>query len=190
MTSSPRSSRRGAADYDGGVTRRPRASVFIPLPLLGFFPAAAGQSLAVPVHPIVLRTTRLLYQETVACEVRRRSGAARRAPMWAISAWHAGARVCADGEIRHVAVGGAQAGLVNGAELLGWDGQIGALEAGYLADVAGDPLQDIGTLQNVSFVMKGGVVYRKRTTWIRNRMLAGCCSEKTEKLTAWLICDL
>jgi imidazolonepropionase-like amidohydrolase len=57
-----------------------------------------------------------------------------------------------------------QADLVNGAKLLGWDGQIGALEAGYLADViavAGDPLQDIGTLQNVTFVMKGGVVYKK-----------------------------
>jgi imidazolonepropionase-like amidohydrolase len=57
-----------------------------------------------------------------------------------------------------------QADLVNGAKLLGWDGQIGALEAGYLADViavAGDPLQDIGTLQNVSFVMKGGVIYKK-----------------------------
>ena len=57
-----------------------------------------------------------------------------------------------------------QADLVNGAKLLGWDGQIGALEAGHLADViavAGDPLQDIGTLQNVSFVMKGGVVYKK-----------------------------
>jgi imidazolonepropionase-like amidohydrolase len=57
-----------------------------------------------------------------------------------------------------------QADLLNGAKLLGWDGQIGALEAGYLADivaVAGDPLQDIGAVENVSFVMKGGVVYRK-----------------------------
>ena len=57
-----------------------------------------------------------------------------------------------------------QADLINGAKLLGWDGQIGALEAGYLADViavAGDPLQDIGVLQNVSFVMKGGVIYKK-----------------------------
>lgn len=57
-----------------------------------------------------------------------------------------------------------QADLVNGAKLLGWDGQIGALEAGYFADViavSGDPLQDIGVLQNVSFVMKGGVVYKK-----------------------------
>jgi imidazolonepropionase-like amidohydrolase len=57
-----------------------------------------------------------------------------------------------------------QADLLNGAKLLGWDGQIGALESGYLADVIavpGDPLQDIGVLQNVSFVMKGGVVYKK-----------------------------
>jgi len=57
-----------------------------------------------------------------------------------------------------------QADLLNGAKLLGWDGQIGALEPGYLADVIavpGDPLQDVGLLQNVGFVMKGGVVYKK-----------------------------
>jgi imidazolonepropionase-like amidohydrolase len=57
-----------------------------------------------------------------------------------------------------------QADLLNGARLLGWDGQIGALEPGYLADVIavpGDPLQDIGALQNVAFVMKGGLVYKK-----------------------------
>lgn len=57
-----------------------------------------------------------------------------------------------------------QADLLNGAKILGWDGYIGAIEAGYLADViavAGDPLQDVGVLQNVSFVMKGGVVYKK-----------------------------
>jgi imidazolonepropionase-like amidohydrolase len=57
-----------------------------------------------------------------------------------------------------------QADLLNGSKLLGWDGQIGVLEPGYLADIIaapGDPLQDIGVLQNVSFVMKGGVVYKK-----------------------------
>jgi imidazolonepropionase-like amidohydrolase len=57
-----------------------------------------------------------------------------------------------------------QADLLNGAKLLGWEGQIGALQPGYLADivaVAGDPLQDISTLKNVSFVMKGGVIYKK-----------------------------
>jgi len=57
-----------------------------------------------------------------------------------------------------------QADLLNGAKLLGWDGQIGALEPGYFADVIavpGNPLQDIGVLGNVSFVMKGGVVHKK-----------------------------
>jgi imidazolonepropionase-like amidohydrolase len=57
-----------------------------------------------------------------------------------------------------------QADLLNGAKLLGWDGEIGALEPGYFADiiaVAGDPLQDVGVLGNVSFVMKGGVIYKK-----------------------------
>jgi imidazolonepropionase-like amidohydrolase len=57
-----------------------------------------------------------------------------------------------------------QADLLNGAKLLGWEGQIGALKAGYFADVIavpGDPLKDISVLQNVKFVMKGGVVYKK-----------------------------
>lgn len=57
-----------------------------------------------------------------------------------------------------------QADMLNGAKLLGWQGQIGSLEAGYLADVIavqGDPLQDIKSVQNVVFVMKGGVVYKK-----------------------------
>jgi imidazolonepropionase-like amidohydrolase len=57
-----------------------------------------------------------------------------------------------------------QADLLNGANLLGWEGQIGSLESGYLADViavAGDPLEDVSTLSNVSFVMKGGTVYKK-----------------------------
>jgi imidazolonepropionase-like amidohydrolase len=57
-----------------------------------------------------------------------------------------------------------QADLLNGAKLLGWEGQIGSLEPGYLADVIavqGDPAQDISVLQNVGFVMKGGVVYKK-----------------------------
>jgi imidazolonepropionase-like amidohydrolase len=57
-----------------------------------------------------------------------------------------------------------QADLLNGAKLLGWQGQIGELKPGYLADVIavpGDPSQDITVLEKVSFVMKGGVVYRK-----------------------------
>jgi len=57
-----------------------------------------------------------------------------------------------------------RADLVNGAKLLGWEGQIGSLESGYLADViaiTGDPLLDISTLTTVQFVMKGGVIYKK-----------------------------
>jgi imidazolonepropionase-like amidohydrolase len=57
-----------------------------------------------------------------------------------------------------------QADLLNGAKLLGWSGQIGSLEPGYLADViavAGDPLEDISVVGNVGFVMKGGIVYKK-----------------------------
>jgi len=57
-----------------------------------------------------------------------------------------------------------QADLLNGAKLLGWDGQIGSLEPGYLADViaiTGDPLRDISAVTKVAFVMKNGVVYRK-----------------------------
>ncbi len=57
-----------------------------------------------------------------------------------------------------------QADLINGAKLLGWDGQIGALKPGYFADVIavpGDPTKEVGVLKRVSFVMKNGVVYRR-----------------------------
>jgi len=56
-----------------------------------------------------------------------------------------------------------QADLLNGAKLLGWEGQIGQLKPGYFADViavSGNPLEEIGSLAKVVFVMKGGVVYR------------------------------
>jgi imidazolonepropionase-like amidohydrolase len=57
-----------------------------------------------------------------------------------------------------------QADYINGSKLLGWDGQIGALKPGYFADIVavpGDPTKDISAVTKVSFVMKGGVVYRK-----------------------------
>lgn len=48
------------------------------------------------------------------------------------------------------------------AELIGDGREIGAIAPGYFADVvavSGDPLQDIGEMERVKFVMKGGVVY-------------------------------
>jgi imidazolonepropionase-like amidohydrolase len=56
-----------------------------------------------------------------------------------------------------------QADLINGAKLLGWEGQIGELKPGCFADVvavAGNPLEDITVVEHVEFVMKNGVVYR------------------------------
>ncbi len=57
-----------------------------------------------------------------------------------------------------------QADLLNGAKLLGWQGQVGELKPGYFADIVaveGEPLQDISAVEHVDFVMKGGVVYRR-----------------------------
>jgi imidazolonepropionase-like amidohydrolase len=56
-----------------------------------------------------------------------------------------------------------QAGTRVNAEMLGWDDQLGTLETGKLADiiaVAGNPLEDIGRLAEVRFVMLGGRVIR------------------------------
>jgi imidazolonepropionase-like amidohydrolase len=57
-----------------------------------------------------------------------------------------------------------QADLLNGAKLLGWEGQIGEIKPGYFADVIavpGNPLDDIRVLQQVSFVMKDGVIAKR-----------------------------
>jgi imidazolonepropionase-like amidohydrolase len=57
-----------------------------------------------------------------------------------------------------------QADMLNGAKLLGWGGQIGELKGGYFADVIavpGNPLEDISVTNKVSFVMKGGTIYRR-----------------------------
>jgi imidazolonepropionase-like amidohydrolase len=54
-----------------------------------------------------------------------------------------------------------QADMLNGARILGWNGQIGLLKAGYYADVIavpGSPLEDMSVVERVSFVMKGGVI--------------------------------
>ena len=57
-----------------------------------------------------------------------------------------------------------QADMLEGAKVLMWQGQIGALKPGYFADIVavpGNPLDDIGVTQHVSFVMKGGVIYKR-----------------------------
>jgi imidazolonepropionase-like amidohydrolase len=59
-----------------------------------------------------------------------------------------------------------QAGLLNGAKLLGWSDAIGALKPNYFADViavSGNPLDDISALTHVVFVMKAGIIYRQPT---------------------------
>jgi len=51
----------------------------------------------------------------------------------------------------------------NAAEMLGWQDRVGAVEPGKFADliaVTGDPIADIGALEQVRFVMKGGQVIR------------------------------
>ena len=51
---------------------------------------------------------------------------------------------------------------VNAAELIGVEDR-GSLEVGKLADiiaVKGDPLREVSVLQNVSFVMKNGTIYK------------------------------
>ena len=50
------------------------------------------------------------------------------------------------------------------AEIMGWSDRVGTVEPGKFADliaVSGDPLRDITGLENVAWVMKGGVVYKE-----------------------------
>ena len=61
-------------------------------------------------------------------------------------------------------LGAIQAGTINAAKLLGWDGQLGRLAADHYADIVavpGNPLSDIGALTHVEFVMKNGIVYKQ-----------------------------
>jgi len=56
-----------------------------------------------------------------------------------------------------------QTTTLNAADLMGWTDRTGSLDPGKWADViavSGDPLKDIRVLEHVSFVMKGGVIYK------------------------------
>ncbi|MGZ4810760.1 MAG: Xaa-Pro dipeptidase [Thermoanaerobaculia bacterium] len=57
-----------------------------------------------------------------------------------------------------------QAATTSAADLLGWSDRVGDIAPGMFADiiaVAGDPLKDVTELERVTFVMKGGVVYKR-----------------------------
>jgi len=57
-----------------------------------------------------------------------------------------------------------QAATINAADLMGWTAKTGTLEPGKWADIIGtdkNPLDDVRVLQDVKFVMKGGVVYKQ-----------------------------
>ncbi len=56
-----------------------------------------------------------------------------------------------------------QAATINTADLLGWADKVGQIAPGFYADIIavdGNPLEDISELEDVDFVMKGGVVYK------------------------------
>lgn len=57
-----------------------------------------------------------------------------------------------------------QAATLNGADLLGWEKEIGELKPGYFADIVavpGNPLTDIDVVEHVRFVMKNGAIVRR-----------------------------
>ena len=52
---------------------------------------------------------------------------------------------------------------MSAAELLGMQDKMGSIEPGKFADIVavpGDPMADISQLEHVSFVMKGGQVFK------------------------------
>jgi imidazolonepropionase-like amidohydrolase len=60
-----------------------------------------------------------------------------------------------------------QSATSRAADLLGWSDRVGCICAGHFADIVaveGNPLSDITELERISFVMKGGVIYKRALT--------------------------
>ena len=60
-----------------------------------------------------------------------------------------------------------QAATSGAADLVGWSKKVGQVTPGYYADlvaVSGDPVADVRQLENVPFVVKGGVLYKNTLT--------------------------
>jgi imidazolonepropionase-like amidohydrolase len=56
-----------------------------------------------------------------------------------------------------------RAATTNAAELMAWQAKVGSIEPGKFADViavAGDPIADVGELERIKFVMKGGTIVK------------------------------
>jgi imidazolonepropionase-like amidohydrolase len=56
-----------------------------------------------------------------------------------------------------------RAATTNAADLMGWSDKVGSIEPGKYADliaISGDPIADVGELEHVKFVMKGGVIVK------------------------------
>jgi len=59
-----------------------------------------------------------------------------------------------------------QTATINAADLMGWSAKTGTLEPGKWADIIAvekNPIDDVRVLQDVKFVMKGGVVYKRES---------------------------
>ncbi|NNL81924.1 MAG: amidohydrolase family protein, partial [Winogradskyella sp.] len=57
-----------------------------------------------------------------------------------------------------------QSATITNAMILKMDDKLGKIKVGFLADIIAtdaDPTEDISTLENVSFVMKDGVIYKQ-----------------------------